>query len=332
MKGTATIIFTWVYETQNDISQDLFSYTDAILTEKKEELKKKYGQDCYTEVTSPKEGLVAFSYDGLEDLTQKEVSEQTFQHRPKMKILSSKKKQKAGSPAYRLVEGQDWKVMIPLSKDHYEHLKKREEETQKIQVTFYKDNFTATAKYQCVKQGKEYYVVLSFDNYIQRYLDQRFLYVSLLLSETDGLKIPSSSLTEKKVYKIPVSYLNNGGNSGKKDQLNRLKTSSKKGQTLTQISVTVYKKNKKYAWVFADGLTNGNVISDINKEKTYTLKNTTSIQGVYMVNRGFTVFKQIQMLKRNEDYCIVSAKNSGIELYDRIILNSDTVKEGQVIY
>lgn len=49
-----------------------------------------------------------------------------------------------------------------------------------------------------------------------------------------------------------------------------------------------------------------------------------------MVNKGYAVFALVDMVERNGDYCIVSTSGSKIELYDRIILNSDTVKEGQV--
>lgn len=100
--------------------------------------------------------------------------------------------------------------MIPVNKNDYDRLKKREEDRQTIQVTFHKDNFVAAAQYHCLKQNDSYYVILSFDNYIQRYLNQRYLYVSLTLSETKGLKIPSSSLVKKEVYKIPKSFLVNG--------------------------------------------------------------------------------------------------------------------------
>lgn len=92
--------------------------------------------------------------------------------------------------------------MIPVNKNDYDRLKKREEDRQTIQVTFHKDNFVAAAQYHCLKQNDSYYVILSFDNYIQRYLNQRYLYVSLTLSETKGLKIPSSSLVKRKYIKF----------------------------------------------------------------------------------------------------------------------------------
>jgi len=40
----------------------------------------------------------------------------------------------------------------------------------------------------------------------------------------------------------------------------------------------------------------------------------------------------VTILERTEDYCIISADDSDVELYDRVILNSETIKENQVIY
>ena len=324
--------FSALYETQSDINGTLMAYTDTILANNKQQLIEKYGQNAYVAVSSPKEGIVSFSSDGLEGLTEKKVSKDTFVNKAKMQELRTKKKQSAGVPVYRLVEGQDWQLMISLGQNDYNRLKKREEDTSAIQITFHKDNFTTSAQYHCVKQNGRYYVVLSFDNYIQRYLNQRYLYVTLTLSETEGLKIPSSSLVKKDVYKIQKSFLVNGGNSSKKNQVNIMKTNKKGEKILTQTAVDIYKTDEKYAYVSSKNLKKGVVVSETNKEKIYTLKNTTQIQGVYIVNRGYTVFKQVVMVERNEDYCIVDAQSSGIELYDRIILNSDTVKEDQVIY
>ena len=324
--------FSFLYETQNDINGTLLAYTDTILADNKDDLEEKCGKDAYTSVTSEKEGLVSFSSDGQEGLKQNKVTEDTFLNKTKMRDLRTDKKQKAGSPVYRFVEGQNWELMIPVGRNNYNRLKKRKEEKDKIQITFHKDNFTTTAPYRCIKQDGAYYVIVSFDNYIQRYLNQRYLYVSLVLSETEGLKIPSSSLVKKQVYKIPKSFLTNGGNSSEKDQINIMKNNKKGERILYQTSVTIYKSDDKYVYVYSKDLKKGTVVSETNKEKILTLKDTTQIQGVYIVNRGYTVFKQVQMVERNEDYCIVSAQDSGIELYDRIILNSDTVKEDQVIY
>ena len=349
--------FSLSYETQNDINNTLLDYTDAMLTEHKAELEEKYGKDSYVEATSAQEGLVSFVSDGQENLKQSQVSEETFLSKAKMSDLRTNKKQKAGSPVYRFIKGQDWQLMVPVGQNGYNRFKKslyrlnhdsdcivgqngynrfkkRAEDNSSIQVTFQKDNFTTTTSYRCLKQNGKYYVILSFDNYIQRYLNQRYLSVSLTLSETNGLKIPSSSLVKKSVYRIPKSFLVHGGNSAEKDQLNIMETNKKGEKVLRQTSAIVYKTNDKYAYVVSKDLKTGIIISETDKQKIYTIKDSDKVEilGVYMVNKGYAVFALVDMVERNGDYCIVSTSGSKIELYDRIILNSDTVKEGQVIY
>ena len=45
------------------------------------------------------------------------------------------------------------------------------------------------------------------------------------------------------------------------------------------------------------------------------------------------MFRQIQVLYENEEYCIVSEGISyGLSVYDQIVLNADTVEEDQVVY
>ena len=45
------------------------------------------------------------------------------------------------------------------------------------------------------------------------------------------------------------------------------------------------------------------------------------------------MFRQIQILNENEEYCIVKEGTSyGLSVYDHIVLNADTVQEDEVIY
>jgi hypothetical protein len=221
---------------------------------------------------------------------------------------------------------------VPVGKQSYEHLMNlKEEGTTTLQVTFDKDNFTTRASFDGMATDREYYVVLSFNNYVQRYMNQRYLYVELLLSKTNGLKIPTSAIVKKEVFRIPKEFLTQGGNQSDNSQI-ALQKIRKGRKSVTLQDVTVYKTDQKYAYIAGNGLKPGQVITDTAMENTTDLKTTVSLEGVYIVNRGYTVFRQVDVMEKNKDYCIVSADTSKIELYDRIILNSDTVKENQVIY
>ena len=322
--------FSEVYETKKEINHELMSYTDTIIADNQDALEERYGQGSYVEVAAEDTGLVSFSSDGLDEAG---VSLHKFEQRAKMKDLRSKEEKKAGSAVYRIVTGQNWELMIPVNEADYarmKNLKKKGRNT--VQVTFHKDNFQTRATFECQKQKKENYLVLYFENYVQRYIDQRYLSVELLLSETEGLKIPSSSLVEKEVYKIPSDYLTAGSNSGTKNQVNVLSKNKKGEEVLTQARVKVYKTEGNNVLLTSEDLKKGDRLSDLEKAKTYTLKATSQLQGVYIVNRGYAVFEPVTILERTEDYCIISAEDGEVQLYDRVILNSGTIKENQVIY
>ena len=60
---------------------------------------------------------------------------------------------------------------------------------------------------------------------------------------------------------------------------------------------------------------------------------TATLQGVYNVNKGYAVFKQIDILSQTEEYTIVASGTSyGIALYDHIVLQGDEVEENDMIY
>lgn len=325
--------FSEIYGAKNNINRDLMSYSDTIIAENKKQLKEKYGENCYVEVTSQTPGLVSFSSDGLEELKTDQIDQKDFDQRKKMRNLRSKEKLPADSPVYRIVTSQKWELVVSLNKDNYNRMKDLTDKgVENIQVTFHKDNFSTKVPFRCSKKKGEYYVILTFDNYVQRYLNQRYLSVELLLSQTKGLKIPSSSLVSKEIYKIPKEMLTKGSDSSTKNQVNVLTTNKKGQKVLHQQSVTIYRTEDNMVYISSDKLHNGDILSNLDKTERYKLEGTSQLQGVYIVNRGYAVFEPVVITERNEDYCIISVKEGSIELYDRVILNSDTIKENQVIY
>ena len=325
--------FSAVYESHRDISHDLTAYLDTVLAKHSKELRKRYGKDSYVAVKAKDSGIVSFSSDGLENLEVKAIDRDTFVNKAKMVELQSSEKQKKGDPVYRLVRGQNWKLIVPLDEGDYFRLNKlKKKEISKVDVFFGKDNFTIQAAYDCRKINGSPYAILTFDDYVQRYINQRYLYVEIILSSTKGLKIPSSSIVEKEVFQIPGNYLVRGSNSRSKDHIN-LVVKDQDGETrILQRNVKVYKNENGIAWINGPGLEEGMEIADERRENTMNLPATTTFQGVYSINRGYTIFRIVSIEQRNEDYCIISISDSEVALYDRIILNSSTVKENQVIY
>ncbi len=325
--------FSEVYEAKSEINHDLMSYTDTILADNKDQLEGEYGSGSYVEVRAGESGLVSFFSDGMEKVTDATFTKEDFDNGSRMEDLRSREELSAGSPVYRMVTGQNWTLVIPVNEDDYNRMKNLEKkDIHTVQVTFRADNFVTNASFECQKKEDSCYVMLKFDNYVQRYINQRYLSVRLQLSETSGLQIPASSLVQKDVYKIPAEYLTRGSNSSSDNQVNVLSNNKNGEEILTQVTVTKYRTEGENVLIASDKLKAGDRISNVEKAKTYTLKETSVLQGVYVVNRGYAEFKPVTILERTEDYCIISADDSDVELYDRVILNSETIKENQVIY
>jgi len=70
-----------------------------------------------------------------------------------------------------------------------------------------------------------------------------------------------------------------------------------------------------------------------DSQERYQVGASASLQGVYNINKGYAVFKQIEILKSNEEYYTIrKGTDYGLSVYDHIVLNAETVQEGQLIY
>ena len=53
----------------------------------------------------------------------------------------------------------------------------------------------------------------------------------------------------------------------------------------------------------------------------------------YNINKGYTQFRQINILAQNEEYTLVEEGTSyGLTVYDHIVLNGSAVDEDEIIY
>ena len=73
------------------------------------------------------------------------------------------------------------------------------------------------------------------------------------------------------------------------------------------------------------------VVVKNNSSGTYTIgSDVDKLTGVYNINKGYAVFKQIDILAQNNKYTIVDTGTSyGVALYDHIALDGSKIKESQ---
>ncbi|MEG0963322.1 MAG: HlyD family efflux transporter periplasmic adaptor subunit [Lachnospiraceae bacterium] len=277
---------------------------------------------------APQAGIVVYNIDGLEGITLDSFTLECFDASTHIKNnLMARKTVEAGDAAYKLLPNEHWNLILPIKPKFAEDLSK---ETN-IQVKFKKDNSTAWGNSQIIERDGSYFLVLSFQNSEIRFAQERYLEVELLLSDTSGLKIPNSSLTEKSFWTIPKDFITKGGDSNENGVLRQ--TKDKDGKTVMEFTqATVFQENETNYCIDGSELKKGDIIIKPDSNEAYTLTETAKLQGVYNINKGYAIFRKVELLFQNEEYAIVKNNTSyGISLYDHIALDASAVKEDQMI-
>ena len=76
----------------------------------------------------------------------------------------------------------------------------------------------------------------------------------------------------------------------------------------------------------------GDILYKQGGQETYTVSKRATLIGVYNMNKGYADFKQINILYQNDEYAIVKSNTKyGLNVYDYIVLNADTVSDDQFI-
>lgn len=328
--------FYEVYDFKYDLNNAIMEVTNEKTLEQLEQALKSAGiGKTYKKMVSPSSGFISYVMDGYEDLTEDKIERQTYEQGSYQKIpLKTVEKIPEGTPVYKLITGDEWDIVIPITQEQ----KKELEEKKVVPVNFLKDDTTLMASVSILDNKDGHYAKLHFTDYMIRYINDRFLNVEIVLQSISGLKIPNSSLTTCKLYRIPISYLTYGKNSS--DEFFNVRKLDGKGNVKEKLVLADYvMKDSKYCYVSTiplknDSLQQGDILIKNNSNKTFKVSATKEIQGVYCVNKGYAAFKVVNVLYSSGDYSIVEEENdvNSLMIYDHIILNSHTISENEKIY
>ena len=166
-----------------------------------------------------------------------------------------------------------------------------------------------------------------------QYAGQRYLEVTIHDNDVkSGLKIPKSAVIESSFYTIPKEYLTTGGNSDSKGFNQEIYNAD--GTSIQFITPQIYYVTDTDYYVSADDVPAGTVLRyPDSANKSYTVGSTATVQGVYNVNKGYAVFKAVEVLDQDNDYYIVKRGTSyGLSIYDHILLDGSKGAPGEMIY
>ena len=175
---------------------------------------------------------------------------------------------------------------------------------------------------------------LDFDKYMVQFSSDRYVDFEIVSDRQDGLKIPVTAVTKKDFYLVPMEYMTQGGDSTETGFNKEVYSDS--GTSVVFVPTEIYYSEGDNYYIemeTTDGFKAGDYIVKPNSPDRYQIGASASLQGVYNINKGYAVFKQIDVLASNDEYYTVKKNMTyGLSVYDHIVLNAASVTEGELIY
>lgn len=282
---------------------------------------------------APMTGIVSYWVDGYENLQPQDVTAAVFDAETttyeKRQMLSNTL-MALEDPVYKLSTSENWSLVIPIEAVRGAKL----QEEGFVKVRFLKNQYESWGEVKLLSNADgNTYLQLSFTNSMITFVGDRFLDVELILEDEKGLKIPNSSIVQKEFFLIPEAFVTPGGNNGGDSVLRQsyLENGEISSETL-EIEVYNFDSESREYYVDSSILNAGDILYKQGGQETYTVSKRATLIGVYNMNKGYADFKQINILYQNDEYAIVKSNTKyGLNVYDYIVLNADSVSDDQFI-
>lgn len=275
------------------------------------------------------DGVVVCSVDGMEDITVETATIDDLNKKNHKKMEFSNNSQiQPGDYVYKIVTDDEWTLMLELNQETATLLQEKKD----VKVHFTKDDQTLWASLALSTEDGHNIAYLTFQNSMVRYATERYLDVELILEDETGLKIPKTAQTEKEFYVVPKTYITQGGNSSNSGVLIQKLDVDKNMITAFQ-DVDIYYEDEEIVYLDPNQFEANAILLKPESNETYCLSEKRTLEGVYCINKGYAVFKQIHILCESDTYYIVEEGNSyGLSNYDHIALDSTNIKENDVVF
>ena len=319
--NTYSKVYPFKTELESQIQQ---LYTVSAMENMGDSLQAAINSGTFSIYNSVKPGLVVYSVDGLENLTIDSFISDSFDFSSySQNNLKSQESVVAGQPVYKVITSDHWNLILEVDKALYDSL----QEDSYLKIKFLEDGVETWTNLDFAEKAGKYYLILALDDSMDRYADSRYVHVKIINNNIEGLKIPNSSIVEKSFFTIPKDYMMQGNNNDDAGFL--IETAD--GHDL--INPTIYYETDDFYYIDGTNVSRGDTLIKPNSNEQYVVgTDMAKLQGVYNVNKGYAVFKQIEILYQNDDYSIIkTGTDYGISMYDHIVLQGDEVEENTII-
>ena len=322
--------FEYVYDTKYLLDNAASEYSNLINIENIDNISNENGLSLNV-ITSPYSGEISYAIDDIAEKKEEDLTKSDFDtSKHPISYIKNEQLIEAETKVYRIVNSESWSIYFEFEKGEEELYT----EKKTLTVKFKSNGLTLTGDYSVVETKDGYSLgKLTFDKYMVQFISNRYAEFDIQSSVVNGLKIPSKCVLEKDFYTIPVEYMTKGGD-GVSDGF--YKQVDKDGTTSTVfVPEDIIKITDANCYISTENkdIVSGDKLIKPDSNDIFEVSNKEKLLGVYNINKGYTVFKNIDILGSNKEFYIVDKGTKyGLKVYDHILLNPDGFKEGEFIY
>ena len=166
------------------------------------------------------------------------------------------------------------------------------------------------------------------------FINDRYVSFNIETDTRTGLKIPKSAVVTKTFLVIPDGYLARGGDDTSEGFYKEVYTENGTSVQYIPTSIYYFDGEKYYIDFSSESLFQpGDYVVKPGTNDRFKLGETATLEGVYNINKGYAVFKQIDILDSNDEYYTVRKNQKyGLSVYDHILFDPTGINEGDFIY
>ncbi len=240
---------------------------------------------------------------------------------------SFKNNVKSGTPTFKLVKANEWYIACYVPGEYAKKWQKGN------YVNIYaKDSLDVSHDFTGLiyelkgnENDDKRYAVIKLTKDIADFINDRSITFDVEKA-TSGYKIPNSAIVEETLLKVPLDYVN-------EEDLYITKADN------TQVPVIISDKdtenNVAYIPVQLGSLNVGDKIKKPFTKDTFEIKDVLNTSGIYVVNTGYAEFKRIYTegsVSNNTHTILDVGRNTNINIYDRIVTDTENIKREQKVY
>lgn len=323
--------FSSIYDARYSLEAAVMEYSSFSALDQLDKLAQESGA-VFEQVRTDVSGVVSYGFDSYEDITTADIEAESFNREKYSKtIKKSGDLIDNGMPAYKIITSENWSIVFQLTEEDASLYAGKD----RLRVMFSDYSMDTPAAYSTFtgKDGATY-GKLDFTKYMEQFISDRFVNFEIVTEQSDGLKIPVSAVTEKSFYLVPLEYLTQGGDTSENGFNKEVYTEN--GPSVVFVPADIYSSDDEFYYVDMgeeNGFKAGDYIVKPDSSDRYQIGRTASLKGVYNINKGYTIFKRIEILDSNNEFYTVRRNSTyGLSVYDHIVLDASMVEEGQLLY